>query len=319
MVSEVRNREPAAAAATERVRPRALRAGARVLLVSPAGPSPERRIAAAVERCRTLGLEPVVAGSAAARHGYLAGHDDARGADLRRGLEDPDIDAVWAIRGGYGATRILDRIDAAATRRHPKPFIGFSDNTAVHLVLARAGVISYHGPHAGGAFPQFTDTCLRRVLFDATPAGELPLPPGSMPTTLRAGVAEGPLVGGNLSLLTACCGTRAQLDARGRVLFLEDVGEAVYRIDRMLTQLTASGAVDGIAGVAFGAFTGIPEQKEDLPLLEVLGEWVERLGVPAVAGLPIGHVDEIWTLPLGVRARLDAARGTLSLLEPAVT
>jgi muramoyltetrapeptide carboxypeptidase len=300
------------------LRPPRLRPGARIALVSPAGPSTPERIDAAVERCRHLGFEPVLGRHAARRTGYLAGRDQERLEDLARALREPGIDAVWAIRGGYGTLRILPEFAAGLDGCPPRAYIGFSDNTALHLALARTGRVAFHGPHAGAdEFPPLAEQCFRRVLCDGAPAGTLPPDPATPPRTLRGGRARGRLLGGNLSLLAATCGTRFAPRAAGAILFLEEVGEPAYRVDRLLRQLALAGVLDGVAGVAGGRFTDV--EADDRPALDaLLAEWAEALGVPAVVGLPIGHVGENWTLPLGVAAELDADAATLALLEPAV-
>jgi muramoyltetrapeptide carboxypeptidase len=301
------------------MRPPHLRSGARVALVSPAGPISDARLASALDTCARLGLDAVVGGAALRRHGYLAGEDAERAADLNAVLADPSIDAVWALRGGYGTMRILDALRFGPLEAQPKAFIGFSDNTAIHLALARDGIVCFHGPHAGGAFPPFTEQCFRSVLFSAEAAGTLPVPAGSPMTAVVPGTAEGRLAGGNLSLLAALCGTPWALDARGAILFLEEVGEPTYRIDRALTQLRLAGTLEGIAGLVLGQFTERRPSDNDLILEEVLAAFATDLDVPCIAGAPIGHVDDNWCLPVGVRARLDAAAGTLSLLEPATS
>ncbi len=302
----------------EAIRPGRLRPGARVALISPAGPVGEERLATALEQCVALGLEAVIGEAARQRDGYLAGPDEARARDLARAIADSGIDAIWALRGGYGTMRLLRGLDVSPLRRRPKAFIGFSDNTAIHLALSRAGLVSFHGPHAGGPFPPFTEAAFREILFEDSPPGELPLPPGEEPHRLTGGVAEGELLGGNLSLLAALCGTAITLQSRDRIVVLEDVGEATYRIDRSLTQLMLCGALDGATGLALGRFTERPETDVDRRLEDVFGEVAVKLGIPAVLGFPVGHVDENWCLPLNVRARLDADRGTLSILEAAV-
>lgn len=283
-------------------------------LVTPAGPVTEERIEAALAHCRQLDLEPVPGQFIRSRTGFLAGPDRERLADLTEMLEDPSIDAVWAIRGGYGTMRLLAHLPE---RVRPRAYIGFSDNTALHLWLLGAGAVPFHGPHAGGDYPPLADACFRQVLFHPGAAGVLPA--GSAPVrTLRGGRVEGPLLGGNLSLLAALCGTRWQPDARGCVLFVEEIGEAGYRVDRMFRQLELAGALAGVVGLAMGQFTDCGTEEDTAQVEAVLLEWSERLAVPAVQGLPIGHVPENWTLPLGVRAELDADAGTLALLEPAV-
>ena len=305
-------------AAASATRPRALVPGARVALVAPAGPLGPDQIEASVARCESLELEPVLFPSAGARHRFLAGTDDARLLDLQAAFDDPVIDAVWALRGGYGTLRILDRLDLGRQLRDPIPFIGFSDNTTLHARHAALGVGSFHGPHPNAGFPEATAEAFRRVLFRAEPPGELPRrPEDPPPRTLVSGVAEAPLIGGNLAMVAALLGSPDAPSARGRILFLEEVGEPAYRVDRLLLQLLRGNVTDGLLGLAFGRFTDPPDDDEH-PVPEVLLEVARQLGVPAVLDLPVGHVEHNWTLPVGARARLDADAATLELVEPAV-
>jgi len=260
----------------------------------------------------------VVFPAANARHGYLAGSDAARLADLQAAFDDPSVDGIWALRGGYGTLRILDALDLARQHADPVPFIGFSDNTSVHARHAELGVISFHGPHPGADFPPATEESFRRVLFSPEAPGALVCraddPP---PRTLVPGRVEAPLVGGNLAILASMCGARHMLDARGCILFLEDVGEPAYRVDRMLLQLHRSGLTKDVVGLALGRFTEPPEGDPNL-VIDVLAELAERLGVPTVADLPFGHVPHNCTLPVGGRALLDADGAALVLTEAAV-
>jgi muramoyltetrapeptide carboxypeptidase len=273
---------------------------------------------ASAERCRALGLEPVVFPGARARHRYFAGKDAVRLGDLQNAFDDPSIDAVWALRGGYGTLRILDALDLRRQQADPIPFIGFSDNTSILARHSALGVIAFHGPHPGGDFPPETEEFFRRTLFSPEPAGVLharscdPAPRG-----LTRGRVDAPLAGGNLAVLAALCGTRHAISARGRILFFEDVGEPAYRVDRMLQQLRASGVLEGVVGLAFGRFTDAPAQ-DGHPVAEVLIELAERLRVPAVLDLPFGHTEHNCTLPVGARARLDAEAASLTIVEAAV-
>ncbi len=305
--------------------PPTLRPGDSVALIAPAGPVTDAAVRTAVSRCRRLGLEPVTGDAARGRLGYLAGPDRLRARDFERAIAGPAA-AIWMLRGGYGAMRTLRHLDLSPLRDRPKAVIGFSDNTIIHLALRRLGVASFHGPHAGFRhFPSCTEAVFRRVVMAGEPAGLLPVPPGwPRPRTLASGVAEGPLVGGNLALLAASCGTPYQPDARGAVLVIEDVGEPLYRIDRMFAQLELAGVLDGAAGVALGEFTGITAGDGSssggdpwVALAELVDEILRPRGIPAVIGLPFGHGRENWTLPMGVRARLDADAGSIELLEPA--
>jgi muramoyltetrapeptide carboxypeptidase len=313
------------------IRPPRMVPGCRVALVAPAGPLLERDdLARGAELCKALGFLPVLAPHAHRRHGYLAGTDDERLADLNAALQDPAIDAIWCLRGGFGMTRILDRVDVTGMIDRPRVVIGYSDITALLLALYRAtGIVSFHAPMARTPLTAFGREHFERVLGRNAPAGRLgrlPAPAGVLvPRTPRirpitGGVAEGPLIGGNLSLLVALIGTRYFPDLDGAILFLEEVGEDLYRVDRMLAHLRMIGALERLAGVALGQFTEMKRGTSDgaLGFDEVLSTYFEPLGIPVAYGFPIGHVDDQWTMPIGIRARLDAGAGELDLLEGAV-
>lgn len=312
-------------------RPPRLAHGSRVALVAPAGPLLERDdLTRADALCRALGYEPVLGPHARHRQGYLAGTDEERLGDLNAALRDASVDAIWCIRGGYGTTRILDRIDFEALARRPRPLIGFSDITTIlNAAVSRAGVVAFHGPVARAPMAAFSRRHFERVLACAEPAGRLgrlPAPPDVLIprqdriVTLSSGVAEGPLAGGNLTLLQCLIGTPYFPELDGAILFLEDVGEDLYRVDRMLAHLRMVGALDRLAGVLVGRFTDLERNMADgaLGFDEVLETYFGRLGIPAGFGFPVGHIDDQWTLPLGVRARFDADAGELELLEAAV-
>ncbi len=313
------------------VRPPQLRPGCRIALVAPAGPLLERDdLTRAQELCRALGYEPVLGTNASSRHGYLAGTDDQRIADLNGFLQNPGIDAVWCIRGGYGALRILDRVDYEAIAKRPKVLIGFSDITALLNAVTRiAGVVTYHGPVARAPMPEFTRRHFERVLASAGAPGRLdrlPAPANVLVpqehriVTLSGGTAEGPLAGGNLSLLHCLIGTQYFPNLDGAILFLEDVGEDLYNVDRMLAHLRLVGALKNLAAAVIGRFTELDRATSDgaLGFDEVLATYLEPLGIPVAYGFPIGHIESQWTLPLGIRARLNADAGELELLEPGV-
>jgi muramoyltetrapeptide carboxypeptidase len=286
--------------------PPLLASGARVALLSPAGPiRGEPELARAKSNVQQLGWEPVVMPNAQAADGFLAGSDEQRAHDLNLGLADDTIDAIWCLRGGYGAMRLLDMIDYQAAARHPKALIGFSDVTALHSAFNRlANVVTFHGPTARQTLSPFSLSSLECALV----RGEESC--GDMPdaTTLVKGSARGRLVGGNLALLAGLVGTPYAPDYSGAILVIEDVNEAVYRIDRMLTQLRLSGALSVCAGIVFGQFTEVAKEFGDevWTAPRVLADAAKRAGVPCVAGAPVGHVDEQWTIPLGAMAELDA-------------
>jgi muramoyltetrapeptide carboxypeptidase len=223
--------------------PPSLRAGSRVALVAPAGPLAPEAVERAVARVRRHGWVPLLGAHAGGRHWFLSGTDEERLADLQRALDDPETDAVWFLRGGYGTMRLLQRIGWDALAERPRALIGFSDNTALHLAARGTGVVTFHGPHPGAELPAFAEDGLLRVVARSVPAGVLPFPDDGpeRAETVADGVAEGPLVGGNLALIAATLGTPYAVRAEGALLFLEEVGEAVYRIDRLLTQLHLAG------------------------------------------------------------------------------
>lgn len=296
--------------------PPLLEPGSRVALVSPAGPLRNQSdLERALENVRSFDWEPIVGAHVLERDGYLAGSDEHRLADLNRFAADPTVDAVWSIRGGYGAMRLLDELDFDAWRERPKALIGYSDVTALHAAITKsAGLITYHGPTARAELTEFT----RRSLWDVVACGANGYRvSGDEIECLQPGRARGRLVGGNLALVSALVGTPYAYDLDGAILVIEDVNEAVYRIDRMLTQLWLSGGLQRVAGLAFGLFTEIPPEPSDAerPLERVLREFAERCGVPAVARVPVGHVADHVTLPIGAVAELDADARTL-IIEP---
>jgi muramoyltetrapeptide carboxypeptidase len=298
-------------------RPPALEPGARVALVAPAGPlRGEEDLRRAEDNVRALGWEPVVGQYVLSRYGYLAGTDDERLSDFNAASRDPRIDAVWCLRGGYGAMRLLDGIDYEAWRRTPKTLIGYSDVTALHAAIARrAELVTFHGPTARAVLTAFSRDALVAAI-----AGNGGCGIAAEGRTLVPGRASGPLVGGNLALLASLSGTEFAPRYDGAILVLEDVSEAVYRIDRMLTQLRLAGALERCAGIVFGAFTEIPDEPNGARAIDVLLEEVARsLDVPCIVGAPVGHIDDQWTLPLGETFLLDADALSLTPADASTT
>lgn len=292
--------------------------GARVALTAPASAVPDQWLQPALDFVRALDLEPVVYPSCyfANRHGYLAASDIQRASELNEVFADSAIDGVWCIRGGYGAHRLLPLLDLDVVRAHPKRFFGYSDITALHTVFNQAcGLVTYHTvmPSTESGVDSFTLDQLKRALFHSL-AGPLDNPQPM--TTLVPGRASGILCGGNLSLLAASLGTPWEIDTRGKLLFLEDIGEKTYRIDAMLTQLRNAGKFSDCAGVILGAWTDCPPEypEKTLELPEIFADLIVPAGRPAVMGLACGHTLPTLSLPLGARAELDADRLTLNVL-----
>ncbi|HLL08034.1 MAG TPA: DUF4031 domain-containing protein [Nocardioidaceae bacterium] len=301
------------------LRPRRLRAGDRVRVVAPAGPAAPAAVERGVAVLESWGLavelaEHVFAGS---RTSYLAADDAARAADLQAAWCDPAVAAVVCARGGYGCQRIVDSLDwPALMAARPSILVGFSDVTALHQAFARVlGVVTVHGPVVTslGAGDDASREHLRRTLFE--PEATQDIINGLPVRRVVAGVASGVLVGGNLTVLSADAGTSTSRPAKGGIAVLEDQCEAPYRIDRMLTQLLRAGWFDGVRAVALGLFS---QCGADDATLDVLTERLEPLGVPVLAGLPIGHEGTNVAVPMGSPARLDADAGTLALTRPAL-
>jgi muramoyltetrapeptide carboxypeptidase len=250
------------------------------------------------------------------RQRYLAGSDARRLSELHAALADPGIRAVFCARGGYGATRLLARLASHAPAGAPKPLVGFSDITALHLWLQAHGRISIHGPVLT-QLPRLAPATRAR-LFELLESARPAAPLEGMATYV-GGTAEGPLLGGNLSVFTRLLGTPFMPPLDGAVLLLEDQGERPYRLDRMWTHLQLAGVFARVAGIALGSFTACEEPDASYSSAEVLRELTASTGLPCAAGFPVGHGDVNEPVPLGVRVRLDADAARLTFLEPAVS
>jgi len=326
---------PALGATGERklIRPKALRAGDTVGFITPSSyVSDPDRLALAERTARYFGLVPKFARNVRKRDGYVGGSVEDRVEDIHSMFRDPEVKAVFAIRGGYGAAQLLDSIDYDLLRANPKIFLGYSDITALHLAIQkRAGLVTFHGPVVLSRFTPYTQACFRKALFETEPMGRVtnppdsdPLRPGHVLRTVRPGNARGPLAGGNLTLISTTMGTPYEIETAGRILFLEDVDEEPYSIDRMLTQLRLAGKLNSAAGVIFGECQDCrprdfkPSFESTLSIGEVVDRILGSLRSPVLSGLTIGHTEDQLTLPLGVLAQLDAGRGELIVEEAGV-
>lgn len=297
------------------IRPRELRPGSRVAVVAPAGPVDEALLSRGVRVLEGWGLEVEVGKHVLDRHPrlpYLAGRDSDRAAELQRAWCDPDVDAVLCARGGYGCLRMVDLLDWDAMRAAgPKVFLGSSDVTVLHeAIAARLGQVTLFGPMiAGELLDDVAQQHLRAMLFRPTSGLVLS---GPSVSTFVGGTAEGVLVGGNLSLIVAGLGSPESIAPDGAIVLLEDVTEAPYRLDRLITQLLRVGWFTGVSGLALGSWVGCGELSA---VHDVLSDLLGSLGIPAVWELGFGHCPGQLTIPLGVRASLNADEGTLTLLE----
>lgn len=299
-------------------RPRALPPGGTIGIINLSSPVEPELLTTGIAALEARGFRVVVAPHVRDRDGHHASSPGARADDFFSFYADPAIDVLWCARGGSSACRLWPFLDwDALAALPPKMVIGYSDTTSLLIPLnQRVGTVSLHGPlvfELGKIAPDVLDWQLR-LLQDASPAGFVP---GRAPDTLILGVAEGPLCGGCLSLVAATLGTPYQINAEGKLLLLEDIHEEPHRIERMLVQLTEAGVLASAAGFVIGQAT-YSDDSETLPLRQIWADFLAPHGKPAVLGFPFGHVTPNYALPLGVRARLDADAGTLTLLDPAV-
>lgn len=325
----------------EPVFPKALQPGMTVAIVTPS--SPGGGLADTdwgVEIVKALGFKPKVFPHVGEATKYLAGPDEHRAADLNAAFADPSVDAIFCLHGGYGASRILPLLDYESIKKNPKVLLGYSDITALLNAIHRlTGLVTFHGPTGSEVPTDYTLASFRKVLMTAQPAGRVAEPPAPKGPPreifvdkenwiykLAPGKGKGRLVGGNISVFSTLVGTPFEPELKGRILFLEEVGEDPYRIDRWLTQFLLTGKLSGLAGVALGKFSQCTPG-DYKPSYGGQGQWTwqevckdrfGKLGIPVVANLVFGHVPDKATLPVGVMAELDGDAGTLTLLEAAV-
>lgn len=322
----------AQANSTSILKPPRLQAGDTVGIISPAGATfRQEDLDIVTDAVQALGLVPQTAPHVLDRYGYLAGPDRDRAADVNEFFADPDIKALLPIRGDWGSARILPYLDYDTIRQNPKIIVGFSDLTALLLgITAQTGLVTFHGPNGLTAWRPNQTAPFRQILFagEALTFENIPAAEDSdrlmqvrfRVNTITPGQAQGRLYGGNLSVLSGIVGSPYLPDLTGAILFLEDVGEAVYRIDRMLTQLKLAGILDNLAGFIFGQCTncGPSNGYGALTLEDVLQDHIAPLGIPAWSNALIGHVEPILTLPLGVEVAIDANAGKITMLDAAI-
>jgi muramoyltetrapeptide carboxypeptidase len=316
------------AASRRRLLPAPLNPGDTVALVSPSSATAERlSLQLSQEVMQALGFKVKTGAHYASRYGSLAGTDAERAGDLNAMFADDEVNAVICLRGGSGAARLLPLLDYDAIRANPKVVLGFSDITALHCgIHAQTGLVTFHGPMGSSSWNEFNADQFRRVFFDrelmqyrnVVGAGDELVQRKNRTLTITGGKARGELVGGNLSVLVALAGSRYLPDFDGKILFLEDVSEAPYRIDRMLTTLKLMGALDRIAGFIFGECSDCDpgEGYGALTLDQIFDDHIKPLGIPAYRGAMIGHIREQFIVPVGGMVELDADAGSFRMLAP---
>jgi muramoyltetrapeptide carboxypeptidase len=311
------------------IKPKHLSPGDTVGLVLPATAAFEAdEIYFARDQMEAIGFKVAIGPHAFDKWGYFAGHDRDRASDINQMFADDRVDGIVAYTGGWGSPRVLPYLDFDLIGRKPKVFMGYSDITALlNPIHQRTGLITFHGPVGGSTFDPYTLDNFKRVVMTAAPAGLLE-PPPKKPNELvdrtnriiqlARGKASGPLVGGNLTMVHSLMGTPYEVDTTGAILFLEDVDEELYRIDRMLTTLALGGKFSRIAGFVWGRCSRCAVKGPSFSLEEILRDRFGSLPVPAISGLSVGHIDQKLVLPVGAQATLDADAGTLRIDEAAV-
>lgn len=313
------------------LKPPRLQAGDTVGLINPAGATfhPED-VVVARESLAALGLKVKAGEHLLDRYGYLAGSDKDRASDVNSMFADREVKAILTLRGGWGCNRLLDLLDYKLISRNPKILMGYSDITSLLLALnAKTGLVTFHGPVGISSWNKYSTDFVEKLLFNAEvfsmenpkDIGDHLAQVDNRVLTINGGKVRGRLLGGNLSVLTAMVGSDYLPDFKGNILFLEEVGEDIYRVDRMLTQLKLAGILGHLSGFVFGKCSdcGPGRGYGSLTLEEVLDDHIKPLGIPAWYGSMIGHIEDKFTIPLGVEAEIDADRGRISLLEPAVS
>ena len=309
-----------------RRKPYKLAKGDTIGMISPASSlSDETAYANVAKEIKKLGFNVTIGPHAKDHYGYFAGTDEDRAEDLNAMFADYTIDAILPFRGGWGANRILEYINYDLIKENPKPLIGYSDITALLLAIyAKTGLITFHGPVGSSSWTDFTWHYFEKALMQTAPytmtnTYKTPNLPENALTTITEGQATGILLGGNLTVLTAMLGSNYTPDWEDSLLFLEDVGEDIYRIDRMLTQLRLNGIFEKINGFIFGKCSGCDEANGfHFTLEQIVEDHIKEFMIPAYVGANIGHIDDMFTLPVGIQAEMNANRGIITLLESSV-
>lgn len=303
---------------------KAVKFGDTIGIVAPSSPASTDITKVAKHNLESLGFKVVMGNSCFKRSGYLAGDDDGRASDINNMFEDKNIDAIFCLRGGYGAIRILNKINYDAIRKNPKVFVGFSDITCIHNAINRfCHLITFHGPMLTSDmddFNTFSKESLFNSIMNTKAVGYLHNPDNEEIKCLVPGKAEGEITGGNLSLISASIGTPYEIDTKGRILFIEDVHEEPYAIDRMLMQLKLSGKLDECSGIILGNYKNCEAKhpERSLSLSDVFNDLIKPIGKPVIYNFKSGHCSPKITIPLGAQATLDADNCSICINESAV-
>lgn len=312
------------------IKPQALKPGDTIGLVAPASPITIEQLEKAVKNIEDLGFKAVYNEKRIlSKYGYLAGEDLFRADDLNLMFNNPEVKGIWCVRGGYGTARILNMLNYKVIKSNPKVLIGYSDITALlHSIFKHTGLVCFHGPGAASEFTTYTKRHVQAVLMSTEKNHFIDYPIENLdnessefqPLIIQKGIAEGRLIGGNLTLVTSLIGTKYDIDYDNRLVFLEDIGEKPYRIDRMITQLLLAGKFNRARGIILGVFMNCEARKnaQSFTLRETLLDRFQYFKVPVIYGMSFGHIDNQCTLPLGINAQLNTENKSVTLLENTV-
>ncbi|SCY79957.1 S66 peptidase family protein [Alkaliphilus peptidifermentans] len=306
------------------IKPRALKKGDTIAVVAPSSPATPEKVKNAKVQLEALGFNVIMGKSCYEKHGYLSGIDQIRADDINNMFMNKEVDGIICLRGGYGAAKTLEKLDLDMIKANPKVFVGYSDITALHLAMNQiCQLITFHGPMAAsdiaGGLDDYSKEHIIKAIMEPTPMGILKNPEEIKTQCLVKGKATGEIVGGNLALVTSTMGTPFEINTKGKLLFLEEIGEEPYRVDRMLTQLALAGKLDDAEGIILGDWNNCNPSKhnESLSLMEVFEEIIVPYQKPTVYDLKAGHCTPKLTIPFGVKATLNADEGILIMEEAA--
>lgn len=310
------------------IKPKGLKFGDTIGVIAPASPATREKVERSYNKIVDLGFKVKMGKSCYENYGYLAGSDNLRAEDLNQMFKDEEVDGIICLRGGYGTPRILDLLDYELIGNNPKVFVGYSDISALHIAITQlSNLVTFHGPMVSsniiGNFSDFSKENLYNfILKDKFTTGIIKNPVGEEIETINGGIAEGSIIGGNLSLIADTLGTPYEIDLKGKILFIEEVGEEPYQIDRMFTQLRLSGKLEEAEGIILGDFNNCvaksSEYGDSITLEQVIEDIIKPMEKPTIFNLKAGHCEPMVTIPFGVLARLDAYRKELTILEEPV-
>ena len=314
------------------IKPRALHEGNRVAIIAPSSATDLKTVENAEKRIKAMGLNPIMYPTCYTRHGHLSATDEERARDINNAFSDKDISGIICLKGGYGTPRILNMLDYNMIKLNPKVFVGFSDITGLHIAFNKiCRMVTYHGPMAASGFAkvennnvefeEYTYDSLKKNIFTNEPIGLFNNPQNEELYSLVGGKAEGELIGGNLSLLVSTLGSPFEIDTNGKILFIEEVDEPVYKIDRMLTSLALAGKFSDCEGIILGTWTNCEREKKgyengyDLPLEEVFNNTLVKYNKPIITNFRAGHNYPQPTMAFGTFVEIDADKKEIIFTE----